>query len=373
MAPNVAREVIQDLQRGDRIIDPMCGSGTTLRQGVEAGLDCVGYDIDPLAVLMASSWTSLIPAYRLLHDANIAVERARSIQARDVTLPWHDDATDDFARYWFAEPQFGALARLSQVLRHSRLSSRHLLRLAMSRLIVTKDRGASLARDVSHSRPHRVMDVNTFDVYSGFLRAARQIAHSLEPELIRGSARVSIGDARALDERPHSFDAAITSPPYLNAIDYIRGHRLVLIWFGHPLLSLREVRSRQVGSERSLAEAPFEVARFVQRAPSHLLEDRYVGWLRRYATDMLEVMQQLHRTVRRSGRVVVVVGNSTIRGANFDNAGVLQECANRVGLVMRQRREREIPARRRYLPPPGGGSPLGDRMRSESVLTFVVE
>src|ERR1700674_1198141 len=370
MAPDIAREVVSNLRVGQRLIDPMCGSGTVLREGVEAGLECVGYDIDPLAVLMASGWTRPVQEYKLLHDSHALIDRAKDLRPEDVELPWTDEATDAFARYWFAEPQFDALARLSVALRQTRLQSRDLLKLCMSRVVVTKDRGASLARDVSHSRPHKVMDRNDFDVYEGFLRASRQVARNLEPDLIKGSARVAVGDAKGLSERAGSFDAAVTSPPYLNAIDYVRGHRLSLIWLGYDVASLSTARSSQVGSERSLATTPFDISAFVRLDRGRTIGDRYVGWLRRYTTDMLQVMRTLQHLVRPGGQVVIVVGNSTIRGASFDNAGIIEECAKTTGLSLTRRRERAIPAQRRYLPPPEGGAGLGQRMRAESVFSF---
>ena len=89
---------------------------------------------------------------------------------------------------------------------------------------------SSLARDTSHSRPHRVADENDFDVYDGFVRSARQLARRLNPQLIRGNAEVRISDARVLDTvDDQSIDLVLTSPPYLNAIDYLRGHRLTLV------------------------------------------------------------------------------------------------------------------------------------------------
>src|SRR3712207_7608036 len=44
--------------------------------------------------------------------------------------------------------------------------------------------------------------------------------------------------------------AAITSPPYLNAIDYLRGHRLSLVWLGYRIGDLRLTRAVSIGAER---------------------------------------------------------------------------------------------------------------------------
>lgn len=370
MAPDIVRDVVAHLRPGQKVIDPMCGSGTVLREGVNAGLQCVGYDIDPLAVLMARCWTTPIAPHRLLHDAYVIAERARAIPDRAAEVPWRDDETDDFARYWFGQDQLIDLAKLAEVLRHTRLRTRDVLRLCLSRLVITKDSGASLARDVSHSRPHRVTDSNEFDVLGNFVRSARQIAHAMESDGIKGSAHVQLGDARELAGPSNYFDLAVTSPPYLNAIDYLRGHRLALIWLGFDVPSLRRARSDQIGAERSLASAPFDVTPFVRRVSGTEPSERYVGWLRRYASDMTQVLSSLRRVVRSTGKVIIVVGNSVIRGSEFDNAGVIIKCAHSLSLELVERRERTIPPRRRYLPPPGGESALGQRMRSESVLTF---
>jgi hypothetical protein len=42
-------------------------------------------------------------------------------------------------------------------------------------MIVTKEMAASLARDTSHSRPHRVADANDYDVFGGSLKSAEKL------------------------------------------------------------------------------------------------------------------------------------------------------------------------------------------------------
>jgi hypothetical protein len=373
MAPELSRELIGKLPAGSRVVDPMCGSGTVVRQAVEAGLSCVGRDLDPLAVLMTRAWTMPIPAYRLIHDAHEVMERANALSRANVALPWDDDETDRFARYWFGPAQLDSLARLACVLKSCRFRSRDLLRICFSRLIVTKDRGASLARDVSHSRPHKVGDRTDFDVNAAFLRAARLVTARLDPQAIRGEATVEVGDARELDVKSSGlFDAAMTSPPYLNAIDYLRGHRLSLIWFGYSVGELQKVRSSSTGAERALKDAPFDVGPFIESDSSRPLGPRYQGWVRRYAADMMATLARLRAAVRPGGKIMLVVGNSLIRGSAVDNAGIIVRCGELSGLSVLGSRERSIPARRRYLPPPAPGSPLSQRMRSESVLTLGV-
>ena len=79
--------------------------------------------------------------------------------------------------------------------------------------IVTKDHGASLARDVSHSRPHKAVKENSFDVLRGFERAVRRMARILDTEPPRDGVTVHQGDARALGRiaADRTVSAVITS------------------------------------------------------------------------------------------------------------------------------------------------------------------
>ena len=373
MAPELVNGSLASVPAGGQVLDPMCGSGTVARAAVEAGHRCVGRDVDPLAVLMARTWTTPVDATVVPAAAEDIVREAKALTDVEVERT-ADPETARFIAYWFAPRQEDELARLATVLRRRDQSLQGVLAVALSRIIISKEMVASLARDTSHSRPHKVADANDFDVHAGFLRSARLVAARLAPGRIRERADVRLGDARTLDDvEDASIDLVLTSPPYLNAIDYLRGHRLALVWLGHDIGSLRAVRAGSVGTERALpdADARFDVARFVLDSGASPLASRHRGWIRRYAADMTAVLRQLVRVVKRSGRVVLVLGNSFLRGTTIDNAGLVESLARSIGFETTGRDEREIPARRRYLPPPGpGAGALDARMRTETVLTF---
>ena len=65
----------------------------------------------------------------------------------------------------------------------------------------------------------------------------------------------------------------------------------------------------------------------------------------------------------------MVIGNSFIRGAKVNNAGLIEAIAVTHGFKVQDRKTREIPARRRYFPPPtSGAGSLDTRMRTETIL-----
>ena len=375
MAPELAYRSLSGLPAGSRVLDPMCGSGTVLRTAVEAGLTCSGVDLDPLAVLMSRVWTTPVDIETLEKTACEVVGEAKALDV-DVDASSTDSEASEYIAYWFAPAQRSALARLAKALPRDGNGVSDALAVALSRIIVTKEMVASLARDTSHSRPHRVAEVNDFDVYDGFIRSAKQLAKRLRPGLIRASAVVRRGDARALGHMAdESFDLAITSPPYLNAIDYLRGHRLSLIWLGHTLDALRQTRAASIGAERSMqaGQGTVDISTYVVAGSEAAITDRHLGWIRRYASDMESALRELRRVVRPDGGVVLVLGNSFLRGATVDNVRLVQDLAEVVGLRLDRQEVREIPSRRRYLPPPGDqNGALDGRMRKEAILTLKV-
>ncbi len=375
MAPEIARHSLKAVPEGGHVLDPMCGSGTVARAAVEAGFHCIGVDIDPLATLIARAWTTPLDICQICSRAEHVVRTAKLLSSTAIERT-PDQETERFIRYWFASRQESELARLATALRRQSEPVKSALAVAMSRIIISKEMMASLARDTSHSRPHKVAHSNDFDVYTGFLRSARHVAMRLKPDLIEGRADIRCADARTLEGlHDESFDLALTSPPYLNAIDYLRGHRLTLVWLGYQVGSLRETRSVSIGAERSMprADASIDISPFVMERDGATIALRHWGWIRRYASDMDIVLCQLGRVVKRGGRIVLVLGNSFLRGVVIDNASLIEALAKRIGFQIQDRHTREIPARRRYLPPPGNGqSALDTRMRTETVLTFNV-
>ena len=382
MAPELALANLSNLPAQQVVLDPMAGSGTVLRQASSLGHQALGFDMDPLAVLMSRVWTTAVDdaAIGTLLDDVIADTK----RTGPVRLAWMDDdaETTKFAEYWFGETQRQALRRLAATLDRYAADARtpdekacvEVLKLALSRIIITKDKGASLARDVSHSRPHKVMETNNYDVDDGYQRAVRTIRKRLsdEPPAI-GAAAVTLGDARRLDSmKDGSVDLALTSPPYLNAIDYMRGHRLSLIWLGYRLKDLRAIRSNSIGSERSADTAgELEEYETMRNAMGDigLLPSRFAGMINRYVQDLYAMIRELARLIKIGGRATLVVGNSCLRGVFVKNAGAVEAGAGLLGLKLESAVERDLPQQSRYLPITGEGA-LGKRMRTEAILSF---
>jgi hypothetical protein len=359
----------------------MAGSGTVLRHATELGHRAIGFDSDPLAVLMARVWTHPVDDAAVGRLLTRVLHQAKDAGRRHLSWIDEDPETCAFVDYWFAEPQQSDLRRVAGVLasmavqRTAYRTTVDVLRLALSRIVITKDQGVSLARDTSHSRPHKVAERSVTSVLPAFERSVHQIRRLLSLRPPKGVCEVRLGDARALEAvENHSVDAVLTSPPYLNAIDYMRGHRLSLVWLGYRLADLRRIRADSIGSERGPDNRAASTL-FENMLDGMLLDakmsSRHQRMVERYCEDIYRLMSELARVLRPGGRAILVVGNSCLKGQFICNSEGVIRAGKMVGLRLRARSERELPAANRYLPiPKTSHAPLGKRMRTETLLTF---
>ena len=386
MAPELVwDELPSHSKRRLRVLDPMAGSGTTLVTARLRGHEAIGYDRDPLAVLIARTWlTSFRPDNVEMSAAKVlrrARTRARAMKIAAAYPCGADDETRAFVRYWFDGTNRVQLTALSETI--SRLhdpSLRDLMWCAFSRLIITKKKGVSLAMDVSHSRPHRSYEkapIRAFDHFESSVKQLIKLAPFLGSDSSCPVSSMDFADARDLPIEDGSVDVVITSPPYLNAIDYIRGHKFSLIWMGYSLEKLRSVRATNVGTEISSeqeARDPATERILGMMCPPSGLSKRHAGMLRRYVRDMRAVLSEAKRVLRSGGKAVLVIGNSNVRETFVQNSKCIEGLSRELGMHVKTIRSRPLPENRRYLPPPAlpnAGKALRKRMREEVVITLL--
>lgn len=154
MAPDIALQVISQAEKPLRILDPMVGSGTVIALARLKGHRAMGLDIDPLAVLISSVWTTSADAEKACAKGREVLLRARKIFAtlpqRDAYPSRSDRETRRFVAYWFDGYARRQLTALSIAIARVRDEvTRNILLCALSRLIIAKKSGVSLAMDLS--------------------------------------------------------------------------------------------------------------------------------------------------------------------------------------------------------------------------------
>jgi hypothetical protein len=289
-----------------------------------------------------------------------------------------DEATREFIDYWFKLETQRELAALALSIRgEADEHLRDLWEVLISSIIVTKSGGVSMARDLAHSRPHRVdtkVPRSAIKMFEAQLRYVVKVFEEVR-DLPKGRSVILRGDCRHLPLADETVDLIVTSPPYANAIDYMRAHKFSLVWLGSSVKPLGILRGRYVGSEK-LADAGPEGVTLpsgVQDAVGTLgaVDPRQARILEKYFGDMSLAIQEMRRVVRRGRAVIIVIGPSTMRGLKIETHNHLAAIAKEAGFELIKVAQRPINRNRRMLPAShhhNGDSPIERRTHLEYVI-----
>lgn len=259
--PQVVRALtnVVDIDAGV-LIDPFCGSGTSLIEAVRLGMNAIGVDRSPMAVFLATAKTKALaePDYRALRGAfaefarDLAVDMKEAQQcaagpALDAVL---GAAAQAYLQSWFPAEALAAVtvALSTTVPATPRTTVHHLAEVALSSIL----RLVSLQLPDDLRIRRRPEPFEPPPVWELFLEAAARIEAGLkemeEWPRSKAVAEVHVGSA----SEPSWFAAAgdatrrliLTSPPYATALPYIDTDRLSIVALG--LASVKQVRQLEM-------------------------------------------------------------------------------------------------------------------------------
>lgn len=384
--PQLPKLFIDELtQPGDLVLDPMMGSGTTVVEALLAGRSGIGFDIDPLAIRLAKAKiTPLDPdiaraaGYTIADRAQWTLDHKHSQIEKDLSRRF-EGRTREFIEYWFTPHTcLELIALLREIERTPDSETRAFLTLAFSAIIITKSGGVSLARDLAHTRPHRVDDKIPRSAIVEYKKRVEKNSRSLVQLYAgHGKAFIQFGNAEGLPLADETIDLMVTSPPYAsNAIDYMRAHKFSLVWFGHSLSELSSLRSRYIGGETTsdfpFTNLPKHSAAIVQGVTR---ADRKKGLaLHRYYSEITRMLSEIKRVMKPGKAAIIVVGSSTMRSIDTQTHICIGEIGKVLGLELIGIAPRRLDRDRRMMPARFGAqrmSQIEERMHEEQVIAFV--
>jgi DNA modification methylase len=382
--PQIPRLFIEELtESGDSVLDPMAGSGTTVVEALLLRREAFGFDIDPLAIRLCTVKTTWLDPLELQRQGLDIIQGALAIRGSERSLQRElgvrfDNETREFLDYWFLPTtQLELLSLILTIERTTETPVRDFFELVLSSAIIAKTGGVSLARDLAHSRPHRDLEKKPRNAITEFQIRLAKVLKKFQ-SLPQRTKRVFVTErsAKDLPLPTDSIDLIVTSPPYANAIDYMRAHKFSLVWFGHPTRALSALRARYIGSERTDPHCNGDLPRKSHSAIRRLerVDAAKAGVLRRYLLEMKEVISEMNRVLKPGKAAVVVVGPSLMRGLEILTHEYLAEIGETLGFRVAGIQKRNIDRDRRMLPVSfgrNGDSMIEQRMHQEFVIGLV--
>jgi DNA modification methylase len=333
---------------GSTVLDPFCGSGTTILEAFLNGMKGIGCDMHPLAVKISNAKVGILATEPAQCEESVGsvIASLRSIEEvpEDTSQFRQESLKEVFS--WFPEP---VVYKLNTVLTVIRAVDTPVVREFLEVVL------SSIVREVSQQDPRDlrirrrkppIEDASVMELFVDALeeqlqrlRAFWQVMNywPVHPQL----PRVLVGDSRVPDTftliglDKQSVDLVVTSPPYATALPYIDTDRLSLLTlFGMTSSDRRELEYQLTGS-REIRTAPrtsldqlildppedtllpssvFELLRMIYQ----LNEGTDAGFRRlnkpalllRYFNDMAKVFVNLTEVISPSGDIFVVIGDN---------------------------------------------------------------
>lgn len=275
--PQIAKALLNifDVHAGDAVLDPFCGSGTSLVEAAHLGIRAAGTDINPLAVFLANAKLQAlsVPAEHLRTVAEEILLIAKSKRKGRLKA----SERTEYLQSWFGPEELNDIEQLRDAIRSAPSAVNDILLAIASNLL--RDYSQQEPSDLRIRRrsspmpevPYLTAFEKAISAFAAKLAESQNVLGLLHPEAAAhlGDCRQSLNLLEA--QFPTGFDAALTSPPYATALPYIDTQRLSLVWL--ELVEPKQVlnlEAQLVGSREIRGESKSELLAAVSRNAADL-------------------------------------------------------------------------------------------------------
>ena len=339
--PELPRWLIEKYSNpGELILDPFMGSATTNLEASLLGRDSIGVDIDPFSRLLSRVKTTRLPKQQLEKVWKLLRSRIENYVELDnsYAIPSFPYSENWFKPYIMKELAFikGAIQKL-----RTNKAIKEFFLINFSGIIRrVSEADNNCTRTVI--RWNRRKTIEQGKAIKLFLQhTEQQVMNMIEFSSLNPSGKVDIPDncdARSMPAiKDGVIDCAITSPPYANAVDYPRTHQLEIYWLGIETGSLRDLKIHHVGTEvvaakdyKNFQKVGVEEADQVLKSIFEI-DPRRAFIASKYLIDMFENLREVWRVLKNNGRYIIVIGNNSMRGIEFETWKYLSKKAVEIG------------------------------------------
>lgn len=342
--PELPRWLIERYSdRNECILDPFMGSGTTNLEAALLGRNSVGIDVDPFSRFLSKVKTTPLPQDDLVRTRGFLEE---TILDYSTTTPVNGIPDFPYRDHWFKPYILQELSYIQHSIDALDASQdiKDFFLLCFSSIIraVSEADNNCTRTVVRKSLGKEVKEGAAINLFLKRLERNMNGMIALINAGLTGGIIIPDGDdARHMPSiASDSIDLALTSPPYLNAVDYPRTHQLEMYWLGLATGSLTPLKRQHVGTESVTAKEYRTLHKTRSRSANTAISKIYNQDQRRayiaskYIQDMQKNMEEVYRVLKPGKRYVIVVGNNLVRGVQFESWRYLKQIAPKIGYTV---------------------------------------
>ena len=314
--PSIPRTMIELLtKKNDVILDPFCGSGTTLLQSSISLRNSIGLDVNPLACLISKVRTTKL-AEKQLEKKNLLLKKIEK-EIKD----FYDNPNNSEKIFntleipsfknidnWFkknVQIELGIIKKFIDDLDDEDFAD--LCKIAFSSIIV---KVSNQSHETQYSRKEK--EYHPYDAIILFKTKLDYIINEIKLYTTieeTKSCKIICHDLKNhVELQTNSIDAIITSPPYLNAWDYHLYQRFRMFWLGFEPSKLREM---EIGA--------------------HLTHYQNPNAIDRYSADMKLCLQNMFNLLKPNKLCGIVIGDSIVHGKIVNIGKLLEKIGKDIG------------------------------------------
>lgn len=319
--PQIARQALEIISEpGEMVLDPYCGSGTTLLEATIAGRRAIGIDLNPLAVLISKVKFTPIPEVSLKALQRRLTEFVQLVKesqsgpdllsgsngyAIEERVKRDSRWQNDWYRKWFEEENLWQLIALHQeIVMIEPEPCRDLALVAFSDILRRCSHAHSGYPNVMYDK-RRIERPLPSNLFLGKLDAFCKSITELRFDSSHITPQVFLGDARKLALKDESVDAIVTHPPYIGSIPYAEYGSLSLTWLG---FDAKELDKRLTGGKRQSSDV-----------------------VERFRADYGSMLHEAWRVLRPGRFCFLMVGSPLVKGKRINLRDMTTELGNDLG------------------------------------------
>lgn len=345
------------IKPGEIVLDPFCGSGTTLLEANLSGINAFGADANPLARLISTCKTMPVKKDRAKSYLKQIIESVSKLDA--VETFWFKNI-----EMWFSSRVQTDLSKLYVSINNiSKGKYRDFFLMCFSatlgktsytdpriavpvRINVNRYAEGSKVRKNAQNLIEKIDKIDVYETFEGICLNNLNRICSLERIDSCGMTRIISTDARKLTVRLNSnkildnesVDMILTSPPYASAQKYIRSSSLSLYWLrllnGKTLVDLD---NKNIGRENycksdikiqpvGIDDADEIIRKVYQKNP---LRGMIVC---NYLLEMEKALDESIRVLKKGRHMILVIGNNNVCGYQFNTKQYIADYLGKKGM-----------------------------------------